>query len=126
MKYLVILSTLVVLSLQACNAQNAGDNNTKNLNANEFIAELKQDKNAVLVDVRTPGEYQGGHLEGALNMDFYAANFKTQLENLPKDKTIYLYCASGNRSGKTAYTLNSMGYKVVNAKAGYSQLSKTK
>jgi phage shock protein E len=126
MKYLVILATALMMSLQACNAQNAGESNVKNLNAKEFVQELKNDKNAYLIDVRTSGEYNQGNLSGAENIDFYSADFKAKLEKLPKDKTIYVYCASGNRSGKAAYTLNSMGYKVVNARAGYGQLANTR
>lgn len=57
-------------------------------------------KNVVLIDVRTPEEYVNGHIKGAKNLNFMDESFQAQVGALDKKKLYYLYCASGNRSGK--------------------------
>ena len=75
------------------------------------VAQEELDR-AVLVDVRTPKEYNAGHLENSLNIDWMGDSFKGD--------TIYLYCRSGKRSASATKYLDSMGYKnVYNLKGGY-------
>lgn len=119
-----ILLTGLLMALISCNAQNAGTPSFSNMDPAEFQKAFANEESPVLLDVRTPGEFNQGNIKGALNMDFYGANFQEQLKKLPKDKTIYVYCASGNRSAKAARMLSEMGYKTVNATAGYGQLSR--
>ncbi len=54
----------------------------------------------VLVDIRTPEEYQAGHIKGAINIDYYAPDFKEQVSKLDKNKKYLYYCRSGHRSGE--------------------------
>jgi len=77
-----------------------------------------------LVDVRTPEEYAGGHAQGASNINFLDKNFLRDFEAaIDKDKPVYIYCASGNRSGKAKSTLEKAGYKYIYnlTGAGYAQ-----
>jgi len=67
----------------------------------------------VILDVRTPQEYQSGHVKGAQNLDFYA-NFEAAVEKLPKDKIYYLHCASGRRSGLATEIMRQKGHKAYN------------
>lgn len=67
----------------------------------------------VVLDVRTPEEFSEGHLDGAINIDFYGADFGTNLANLDKDVPYVLYCRSGNRSGTTAQEMRSLGFTEV-------------
>ncbi|MBX0289842.1 rhodanese-like domain-containing protein [Hymenobacter sp. HSC-4F20] len=72
--------------------------------------------NTVLLDVRSPEEFAAGHLTGARNLDFRAADFAGQVARLDPNQTYVLYCASGNRSGKAAVLMQGQGFtKVVNA-----------
>jgi len=89
------------------------------------ITELKpQDmENAVLIDVRTPEEYAEGHLDNAVNINWYDEGFIDQFKNVEKKKTIYVYCKKGGRSASAAELLTSSGYKnVIDLLGGYDAL----
>jgi carboxyl-terminal processing protease len=74
----------------------------------------------VLVDVRTPEEFNAEHLKGAINIDVKdSLNFmKKATDMLPKKKTIMVYCRTGHRSSMAAGKLAAEGYKVLNLKGG--------
>lgn len=67
----------------------------------------------VVLDVRTPEEFQEGHLADATMIDFYRDDFRAQLENLDKDGSYLLYCRSGNRSGQTRALMEELGFTDV-------------
>jgi len=74
-----------------------------------------------LIDVRTPSEYNEGHIPLAKNVNFYDTNFLTQLAGLDKNKPVYLYCKSGGRSGKASKRLHNAGFMLVyDLKGGFS------
>ena len=75
--------------------------------------------NTVLVDVRTPEEYDLGHLDDAININWHDPDFSDQVRALGKGKTIYVYCKKGGRSARAARLLNSLGYDVVDLQGGY-------
>ena len=67
-----------------------------------------------VVDVRTQDEWNRGHLEGALHIEWQ--DILQLSSDINKDEKIYLYCRSGNRSGKATKILEDAGYiNVVNA-----------
>ncbi|MBX7226000.1 MAG: rhodanese-like domain-containing protein [Chitinophagales bacterium] len=70
-------------------------------------------KNEQLIDVRTPEEFASGHLQNAVNINFYSSDFKEQLEKLDKTKPVMVYCKSGGRSGKAAIILKELGFTIV-------------
>jgi thioredoxin len=101
---------LVLLVLSACtNGQNAN----YQLSVNEFYDKLKQTENAQLIDVRTPGEFAGGHLANATNYDWNSNDFSTKTQNLDKQKPVFVYCLSGGRSASAASNLRNAGFKQV-------------
>ena len=74
----------------------------------------------LLVDVRTPEEFAQGHIEGAQNHNFFAADFAQQMQAYDKQKPLLLYCRSGNRSGKAAMLLDSLGFRqLYDLKGGF-------
>lgn len=105
---------LVVLVLQtACSQENKDK-----MPISDFKQELLD--NAILVDVRTPGEFNAGHLENADNINWFDPDFPEQFKTVDKNKTIYLYCKMGGRSAKAQEKLKSLGFaKVVNLEGGY-------
>jgi len=69
--------------------------------------------NGVLVDVRTPEEYAEEHLKGATLINFKDSAFAENVGKLDKEKPVYLYCHSGNRSAKARDLMISQGFKKV-------------
>ena len=67
----------------------------------------------VILDVRTPDEFNDGHIEGAIMLDFYAADFAQKIAELDPDVPYLLYCNSGNRSGQTALFMDELGFTDV-------------
>lgn len=80
--------------------------------------------NVVVVDVRTPQEWNAGHLAGAVLVDFYDANFESNIKKVAKDKNVVVYCARGRRSASAAEKMTAWGWKdVTNMTGGYSAWS---
>ncbi len=78
-----------------------------------------------LVDVRTAEEYQEGHIENAQLIDVKSEDFHDKIQELDKDKPVYLYCRSGKRSGKASKIMLELGFKeIVDLKGGYIAWSK--
>jgi phage shock protein E len=109
----ILLITLLAFGFGACsNGQNAQGQGKHNIiTADEFA---KRPANAQLVDVRTPGEWNEGIIEGALLIDFQQADFKKKIEKLDRSKPVYVYCAVGGRSGNASRLMQEMGFKEVN------------
>ena len=72
-----------------------------------------QDIDYILVDVRTTEEYELGHIQDALNFDYYSESFQNDILTLDKSSSIVLYCRTQNRSTKTANYLKENGYKEI-------------
>ena len=77
-----------------------------------------QDTYYILVDVRTAEEYESGHIQGAVNFDFYSESFQNDILTLDKSSSVILYCRTQNRSTKTANYLKENGYKEISVLAG--------
>jgi phage shock protein E len=71
---------------------------------------------ALIIDVRTLAEWETGHLADAKHIEWQVIDEKITNLTMDKDATIYVYCRSGNRSGKAKKILDQLGYtNVVNA-----------
>lgn len=73
--------------------------------------ELMGKEDVVVLDVRTPEEWDNGHIEGARHINFYDDNFKDEVAELPKDKEYVVYCYSGGRSAKAVHLMKEEGFK---------------
>jgi len=72
-----------------------------------------QPEDLVLLDVRTPEEFDAGHLDGAIMIDFYEDDFASRIADLDRDQPYLLYCRSGNRSGQTRLIMEELGFTNV-------------
>lgn len=93
------------------------------IDINERLEDMEYIRNAVIVDVRTPEEYQEGHVPGAINLEAGKCGRKNRayVESMLPDKTahVYTYCFSGARSGMAAAFLRQMGYDRAENIGGY-------
>jgi len=92
-----------------------------NLVDNAVFAAKLADSNAQVIDVRTPGEYAKGAIEGVVNMNYHDRDFAEQaVGKLDRNKPVMLYCAGGVRSAKAAKILKKQGFtEIYDLKNGY-------
>ncbi len=87
--------------------RNSEENNIDYENAKTI---LKNDKQAILVDVRSPQEYKEGHLDGSMNYPLYDLERNAEKLLKSKENTIIIYCQSGSRSQRALKLLQEQGY----------------
>lgn len=94
-----------------------------NLQQEDWINQLEQDTNAVILDVRTEGECNEGIIPQAINIDIHKGQgFIYQIDELDKSKNYYVYCRSGARSEQACHLMNQMGFeKTFNLLGGILQ-----
>lgn len=104
----------LVSLLSACSNKTA----TTNLSVEAFEKGISQ-SNAQVLDVRTPGEYESGHLKNALLADWNNQDeFKRRVAALDKSKPVYTYCLSGGRSKAATEWLIENGFTAYNLAGG--------
>lgn len=84
-----------------------------NIDSADFSEKIKNDSNAVLLDVRTSGEFAAGHIPGSKLIDIMSPAFLQEIEQLDKTKNYYVYCRSGNRSYHAGMAMLRMGFQTV-------------
>jgi rhodanese-related sulfurtransferase len=89
------------------------DNSILKLVGPDEFYSLSEDDNNILIDIRTPDEYNSGHLKNAINIDYYAQTFKNELNKLDKDNTYLIYCRSGNRTETAMQIMKGLGFNSV-------------
>ena len=102
----VILSLVLVFSCELLNTTEISM-----ISESDFV-EI-QDSDYILIDVRTKDEFDLGHIDNAINLDFYSDTFQSEILSLPKNEKIVLYCRTNNRSSKTATILKQNGYRDI-------------
>ena len=87
-----------------------------------LIQDNQNNPDFVIIDVRTPEEFAEGHLENAINIDYYSETFRDELNKLDKSKTYLIYCRSGSRSGQTLDIMEELNFReVYNMSGGINQ-----
>ena len=92
----------------------------KNLYSQEFQLKLTANPKAVLLDVRTPGEFLGGRIPYAINLNVMDRDFIQKISSLDKNKTYFVYCRSGGRSAQACSIMEKQGLEVYNLAGGIS------
>ena len=67
----------------------------------------------LILDVRTPGEFRQGYIDGAVLLDYYAPDFRERFAALDRRTTIFMYCRSGNRSSSVLALADELGFERV-------------
>lgn len=91
----------------------------KQKDMNQGIKEYQSVPGAILLDVRTPQEYQEGHVPESKNVPLQAINKVTSVAK-NKETPLFVYCYSGSRSGQAVNALKRMGYTNVKNIGGIS------
>ena len=81
--------------------------------AADLIDEHNGDDKFAILDIRTPVEFQSGHLAKSIPIDFYSPTFADQLNRLDKTKTYLVYCRTGNRSTKSLQLFKKFKFQKV-------------
>ena len=102
-KVIAILAS--VLLLAGCSTSPSA----MDLSVSEFSSKVTE-AGVITLDVRTPGEFNEGHIEGAQLIDFQSGNFENEIATLDKSKTYAVYCRSGNRSGQAVKVMSDAGF----------------
>ncbi|MEZ4721871.1 MAG: rhodanese-like domain-containing protein [Flavobacteriales bacterium] len=110
----------LMLMTSACGqTQSANVDVVKNVKVEEFKTNLESMENVQLVDVRTPGEWQSGIIEGAHLIDINGSSFKEDVAKLDRSVPVLVYCRSGGRSSSAASIMADMGFtQVYNLQGG--------
>jgi rhodanese-related sulfurtransferase len=115
----VIVITLVAIlaviaGLYTPKIMNWGDNKDGNfgeVSIQEAIKLIEQKSDMVILDVRTVGEFESGHIEGAINVP--VEELAGRLEEIDKNDELLVYCRTGNRSGNAVNILSDAGYTKI-------------
>ena len=97
-----------ILLLAGCSSNSSA----VDLGVKEFSAKVAE-VGVITLDVRTPGEFMGGFIQGARNIDFQSGNFENEIAALDKNATYAVYCRSGNRSGQAVKVMHDAGFHNV-------------
>ena len=104
----VIALIASVLLLAGCSSSSSAID----LSVTEFSGKVAE-AGVITLDVRTPGEFAEGHIEGAQLIDFQSGNFENEISSLDKNATYAVYCRSGNRSGQAVKAMHDAGFHNV-------------
>lgn len=112
--HLVTIAALafVTFSTSAC-GQTA-----KSVTVEEAKTMIEKNAKIVVLDVRTPGEWNSGHLTNAKHVDIQSSDFEQKIASIDKNATVVVYCAAGGRSSRAANMMVQKGYKNVINMAG--------
>ena len=81
--------------------------------AADLIDKHNGDSNFAILDIRTPGEFQSGHLQSAILIDFYSQTFVDRLRQLDKGKKFLIYCRTGNRSARSLEIFKKLKFQKI-------------
>ena len=107
MKKIVALIASALMIAGCSSSSSATD-----LSVTEFSSKIAE-SGVVTLDVRTPGEFAEGYIEGARLIDFQSGNFDNEIAALDKNATYAVYCRSGNRSGQAVKVMHDAGFHNV-------------
>jgi rhodanese-related sulfurtransferase len=123
-RFAIILALLLITAFAyGCTGQTGSSNQVLEdigvQEAFELIQSNQDNPDFAIVDIRTPEEFHEGHIEKAVNIDFYSETFREDLDKLDKNKAYFIYCRSGNRSGSAMPVMKELGFQeVYNLSAG--------
>jgi thioredoxin 1 len=112
--------SLVLLTFFSCANHSQQPQGVQLVSVQAFSEALQSTPNATVIDVRTPEEFQSGHLKDAVNFNVLAADFQNQVSKLDKTQPVFVYCKVGGRSADAVEKMKGMGFtSIYDMKGGY-------
>jgi rhodanese-related sulfurtransferase len=108
-----IVALTVCPAVPLAQAKVPGDELLEAKDAFALIQKNKNNPDFVVLDVRTPEEFKDGHIEGAININYNSGGFKTELSELNKNKTYFVYCRTGRRSAEAVKIMRDLGFTNI-------------
>ena len=115
-----LLSCIFLLTMVLISCAQSGSKESATISAAAFKEAIAQ-KEVQVLDVRTAAEFNGGHIQHALQANWLdKKEFADRTQHLDKAQTVYIYCQAGGRSASAQTYLAEQGYKVINLEGGMS------
>lgn len=97
------------------------------LSCKDFDQKTQGTSPVQLIDIRTAEEVAAGTIGAAVNIDFFGENFKEEMSKLDVEQPLFIFCASGRRSGKASTICKELGFKAIyDLDGGYTAWSQYK
>ncbi|MFA6260827.1 MAG: thioredoxin domain-containing protein [Bacteroidia bacterium] len=110
MKLIQLSIVMLLTALTSCQSQ---PGKIVTLDALSFSQKLKENPGSMILDVRTAGEFSGGYIPKAVNVDINTGAFQMYVDKLDKKKTYFVYCLGGGRSRSAAEYMRKSGFTSV-------------
>lgn len=110
---ILILIYVMVLSVTAMAQNLKGQTKKYVLPAKLFAEKINKIPTAAVIDVRSAGEFEEGHLLYARNVDYNGSDFEARIRLLKKDSAVFVYCLNGKQSHAAAEKMRRWGFKQV-------------
>lgn len=105
-KAMTVVAIAAVAVLTGCATSNEATKKVDPVTFSEVIAQ----PDVIILDVRTPEEFNAGHIANAINIDFTGPDFVSEVSKLDKNATVAVYCRSANRSGVATKEMSDLGF----------------
>ena len=123
-KFLYSIYAIYRYSTKKSLAEIFNSDTIKQISSDEFLNKIKENLDAIVIDVRTPFEYKISHHPRAININFLT-NFEKQITKIDPNKTIFLYCESAHRSPYATSLLKKHGFKkIYDLQGGFMKIRK--
>ncbi len=116
LRSVLILFTSMLFITTNLIAEDSSDTSIKIISAKEANALIEENSGSpefVILDVRTSEEYNSGHIESAVNIEYKSNDFKQNIEKLDRDKVYITYCRSGRRSTGASELMKGIGFENI-------------
>lgn len=124
-KHILLLTAIFAFGIAGIAQVKNVSNVITNLSAMRFKAITDNNKDGIIIDLRTTDEMNKGYIKNAVQLDFLAKDAEQQIDILDKNKTYYVYCAGGGRSADAAEYMEKHGFKhIYNLEKGFSEWEK--
>ena len=111
MKTAILNLLLIGFLFASCNGQT--NKKFESISAANFAEKIKSTSQPSIIDVRSPEEFAGQHIDNAINIDWNGDNFEAKIAKYDKSKPVFVYCMSGGRSKKAAEKLVELGFTKI-------------